>query len=362
MDTRLTSAVVGCGRMGAFTSESVRRHAPAFWFPLSHAEAVLAHDRLLLKALCDVDAAAAERAAAAYGVDATFTDVDRMLAEVQPALLCVATRTPGRAALIADAIGGGVRALHVEKPLCNGARELSELGALLGRPDIFLTYGAVRRFLASYRLAKEMVDSGQYGPLREIRIAMGGPGALFWTHPHSVDLILFAAGARQIAGVQARLAGVESASSPTEIESDPTVVSATVYFEDGVVGQITRALGVDFTLSCAQAEIVVRANGGVIEIHAPHDGSIYATAKPYEPASWPSRPGGTLAPISQLVDCLDGDEAAIALNATVKGDVLRGQQIAFAMLQSHLQGSRIVEPDAIDPAIFIHARTDGRNA
>ncbi len=36
----ISAAVIGCGRMGAFTSEGVRRHAPRAWLPLAHAEAI----------------------------------------------------------------------------------------------------------------------------------------------------------------------------------------------------------------------------------------------------------------------------------------------------------------------------------
>ena len=39
--SKIKSAVIGCGRMGAFTSENVKKHAPKCWFPLSHIEALI---------------------------------------------------------------------------------------------------------------------------------------------------------------------------------------------------------------------------------------------------------------------------------------------------------------------------------
>ena len=364
MVTKLTAAVVGCGRMGAFTSDSVKRQAPPFWFPLSHAEAVQAHPRLSLAAVCDVDPAAAERAASAYGVGRTFSDALAMIDEVRPSLLCVATRTPGRAALMMEAIDRGIRALHVEKPLCNGAAELRELAAFVDRPEVFVTYGAIRRFLPPYRLARQLADSGRYGPLREIRINMGGAGALFWSHPHSIDLILFGAGSRSVEGVQARLRGVvpTSSGSPRNVDSDPVVVSATIHFDDGVTGLLSQALGHDFILSCADAEIAVRANGGMVEIYAARDGSIFPSASPLEAEVADDGAQGTLAPLSQLVACLDGDHDAIAANQIIKADILSGQRIAFAMLQSHLANGSVVSPAAIDDSILIHGRTEGRYA
>lgn len=347
--------------MGAFTAEVIRRHAPACWFPLSHAEAIRQHVRLDLRALCDLDAGALARAATAHSGTATYSDAHRLFDEVRPRLVGIATRTVGRAQLMADAVDRGVRALHVEKPLCNSAQELAALCALMERADVFVTYGAIRRFFPIYRLAKQLADSGRYGALREIRVSMGS-GTLFWTHPHSIDLILFAAGSRSVVGVQARLAEIVTAGDAVHIESDPKVVSATVYFGDGVAGHITQALGSDLVLSCTDAEIVVRADGGQLTIHTVRNGGIYPTSEPFDGDMPAVGLGGTLAPVAQLVDCLDGDAQAIDQNAGIKRDILKGHGIAFAMLQSHLEGSRVVLPDAIDPAMFVYARTGGRHA
>lgn len=361
MEPLIASAVVGCGRMGAFTAEIIRRHAPACWFPLSHAEAIRQHSRLDLRALCDVDADTLSRAAATHGVKATYTDARRMLDDIRPRLLGIATRTVSRAQLMIDAVDRGARALHVEKPLCNSVLELQALSALMAPTDVFVTYGTIRRFFAVYRKARELAESGRYGALREVRVNLGS-GTLYWTHPHAIDLILFIAGRRTVAGVQARLAEVVAARSPVDIESDPRVITASVHFDDGVTGHITQALGSDLVLSCTDAEIAVRADGGRLEIYAVRTGSIYPSTELYEGEVSTDGPQGTLAPVSQLVACLYGDSQAVAQNDILKRDILMGQRIAFAMLQSHLEGSRIVSPDAIDPAAFIHARTGGRHA
>ena len=59
----MDAAVIGCGRMGAFTSEGVRKFAPECWFPLAHAEAIEAADGLDLVALCDPSEEGLARAA-----------------------------------------------------------------------------------------------------------------------------------------------------------------------------------------------------------------------------------------------------------------------------------------------------------
>ena len=44
----MKAGVIGCGRMGAFTSKGVIKHAPDCWFPLSHIESFIAHPKIEL--------------------------------------------------------------------------------------------------------------------------------------------------------------------------------------------------------------------------------------------------------------------------------------------------------------------------
>jgi scyllo-inositol 2-dehydrogenase (NAD+) len=356
MAARVRCAVVGCGRMGAFPSEAMRRFAPRCWFPLSHAEAIRRHPDLELSALCDLNALSLERAAQLHGVGATYSDYRRLIEEVRPQLLGIATRTVGRAQIIRDAADHGVRALHIEKPLCNSARELAELTRTFARTDLYCTYGAIRRYFRIYQSARSLALSGAYGSLREIRVNMGR-GTLYWTHPHSVDLILFVAGERPVEAVQARLAGVVHGASRVEITSDPYVESASIYFGGGVAGHITQAPGCDLLLSCSEGEIAVESDGRGIRIAAHRGEDPYLSREPYAEAPAAEAPEGSFAPISQLARCLAGEPGQAQLNQRCKAHILQGQNLLFAMVQSHLENSRLTEPAAVDPAITVHAKT-----
>ena len=358
----IPAAVVGCGRMGAFTSESVRRYAPACWFPLSHCEAIRAHPALELLAVADADAAAVERAQRAHAVPQGFVGHQAMLAAVRPQLLGVATRTIGRASIIGDALAAGVRALHVEKPLCNSMAELAVLRQSFADGTRFLSLGAIRRHFGIYRQALALAQSGRWGPLLEIRVNLGA-GALFWTQPHAVDLILFAAAGRPVAGVQARLGNVVSRATPLDIESDPVVESATIWFEDGVAGHITRSPGADLVLACAQGEVAVENDGHLLRISAPQGDDPYPQRQLQAPGPPPGAGGeGTLAPIAQLVRCLEGEPEARADNARLRADIFLGQSLLFGFVHSHLQRSRIVAPAEFDPGISVLARSGERFA
>lgn len=354
------AGLVGCGRMGAFTSPAVRRDAPACWFPLAHAEAIAAHPGLHLAGLTDNDTEAAARAAAAHGNPPVFPDVGALLAATSPALLCVATRTLGRADIIEQALDAGVRALHVEKPLCNSMAELAALETRFAAGDHFLTLGAIRRFMAPYRAALAHVQSGAMGDLREIQIQFGET-SLCWSHPHSIDLLLFAAGNRAIRDVSAVLGDIETGSHPHEIRNDPLVHSVTVRFHDGLIGRITRVPGADMMLACQTGALSVEADGHRLR-------ALYTGPDAAYPAwqDWPLPPqanqAGTLAALTQLVDCLDGKADAIAANAVVKRDILLGQRLLFAILQSNEQHGTPVELHSLSNDWYIAGLTHGKFA
>lgn len=346
--------------MGAFTSALMREHAPACWFPLSHADAIAAHAALQLVGFADQDLAAARRAAQAFGVDAAYDDPDRLLAELQPDLVTIATRTVGRADLVARCLDAGVRALHVEKPLCNSMAEWHGLRERFADEAVFVTYGALRRHLPIYRAALARALSGEFGALREVRVQFGA-GALFWTQTHAIDLLLFAAGRRRVTGVQALLRGVEIGGHPHELVTDPVVVSSTLTFDDGLTGIVSQAHGSDFVLSCEHGEIAVRADGASADLYRCAEGAIYPTFSPLA-LTLQDTPGGTLAPLSNLVDGLAGQPDAREANRALKHDMLEGQRIAFAMFQSHAEQSRQIDPRHTADDIVIHARTGQRHA
>lgn len=358
---KIRGAVIGCGRMGAFTSESVLRFSPRCWFPLSHAEAIRRHPQLELAALCDPDPLPLERAASLHSVRATFSDHRALIESIRPQLLGIATRTVGRADIIRFAAENGVTAMHIEKPLCNSVRELEALSRIFANPTLYCTYGAIRRHFAIYREARRLADSGAYGPLREIRVNLG-EGMLYWTHPHSVDLILYFAGDRALAGVQARLGNVAVGRTGAEILTDPTVECASIHFVDGVCGHITRAPGCNVIISCRDAEISVEGDGRAIFLCERRGEDPYLHREPYVGAYGVPDAEGTSAPVGQLANCLDGSVPCRVENAALKAQILLGQAILFAMVQSHAEGSRIVGEREVDPDMAILAQTGGKFA
>lgn len=339
------SSVIGCGRMGAFTSKFAASNAPEFWFPLSHCEALVAHNKIDLVALSDINEEKLLAAANNYKVLNTYIDSSELIENVRPEILCVATRTIGRSEIINCGLDCGIKAFHVEKPLCNSVEEMLKLENKIFGKDIVITLGTLRRYFRNYKLAKQISYSGEYGKVREVRVNFG-LGNLLWAHPHSIDLILFGADHNEnnkVMGVQSKLSKIETGNKSSEIVSDPVVLSSSIYFENGIIGNITQSPGCDFCIVCDKAAITVRADGESVDIYISKNKD-YNSFINYE---LPKNPhldfeSGTLAPVSFIVDFLDKKKNIREKSFKIKNDIFTTQKIIFAALQSHSQDSKIV--------------------
>jgi scyllo-inositol 2-dehydrogenase (NAD+) len=339
---KINSAVIGCGRMGAFTSDSVLQFSPSCWLPLSHAEALQLHPKINLNALCDVNETLLGKAKLQYQVANSYTDFEVMLEAIKPELLCIATRTPDRPAIIQQGIAAGVKAFHIEKPLCNSVIQLNDLEKLTQAHNILLSYGTVRRYFSVYKMAKELVESGKWGRLKQVQINFGS-APLFWTHPHSVDLLLFFAGKTSILDCQATLENVVYGESPHYIQSDPILTMGSVRFDNGVTGLITQANGMDVVLSCETGELTVLADGrGIVCREAKGDDPYFIYPGEKKPIPEVGKEG-SYAAISALVAALDNEDNFD------KQHIFSGQRILFTFMQSHhMGGHRVVMHDLIE--------------
>ena len=133
------------------------------------------------------------------------------------------------------------------------------------------------------------------------------------------------------------------------------------WFADGVAGHVSRASGHTVILSCGEAEIAVENDGQCISILARRGADPYLyRMPPQEDRSMAAQ--GTLAPISHLVRCMAGDAGQMAENAWLKTQIIQGQQILFAMVQSHIEDSKLIRAEDIDPGMSILAKSGGHYA
>jgi scyllo-inositol 2-dehydrogenase (NAD+) len=355
--TKIKSAVIGCGRMGAFTSHSVKEHSPKCWLPLSHIEALINCPDTFVASICDTNPEFLGKAKFQYDIENDFEDYSKMLEVINPELLSIATRTLERTKIIKKAINTGVKAIHLEKPICNSMEQLDELCGLVKDHDIALTYGTIRRYFDIYAKAKEIVRSGELGNLQEIEINFG-PGQIFWLHPHSVDIILFFADYRNVTSVEANLSNVVLGFRDDLISSDPQIDEAKIYFDDGCVGKITKRPGMDVILHCSGGRVIIEGDGRRVVVLKLNNSKVYFEFPGEVFIKEDERPEGTMAAISQLVNQLTPDIIPTKFTPTFdKNHIFNGQRILFGFAQSYLDQKGPVALNDIRPSLYILGKT-----
>ena len=353
-------AVIGCGRMGAFTNPITEKYAPKFYLPLSHSNAILNHKDTNLVAFCDSSTFNLNKAAKQFNIYKTYESYKEMIDENDIDLLSIATRTNVRSDIIQYAFKKGIRAVHAEKPLCNSMRQLEELENIFEKEDFYFTWGALRRFFDVYKEALNIVKSNTFGKLVEIKVSMGSV-PLFWSNPHSIDLILFYAEARKIKTIQAKLDELKCQDSIFSVMNDPIIKSCLIEFDDGVMATINQGNGCDIIhLTCERGEVSVTRDGHDFYTYSSSDDD-YPIIK-YRDYQKKSKFTGTSAPINQLISCLKHNKDEILNNKTIKNDILISQKIMFAIVQSHIQKNTPVTIDEIDSDLHIAALTGGKYA
>ena len=151
----LRVAFVGMGRMG-----------------LAHYSILNTHPEVTPVAMCDKSKQALRILARGGGVE-TFTDVDRMLEEVDLDCLVISTPSDSHAALITKGLERGLH-VFVEKPFCLLPAEGSKVLELLDGKGVVNQVGYVNRFNDVFMEVKRLLDGAVIGPITHFKFEMYG--------------------------------------------------------------------------------------------------------------------------------------------------------------------------------------------
>jgi predicted dehydrogenase len=195
----------------------------------AHLDGVERADGARLAAVCDVDAATAERVAGERGVRG-YTDHRALLADAEVEAVDLLLPHPLHHPVARDALEAGRHAL-VEKPFTLTVEEADDLIALAAARGLTLALAENTRFVHAYVRAAALLERGELGAIRFVRCFIpdqildewadreryawkrepGGTGAMLDCAPHMVCLLrwLFG-GLRTIRAItQAWVEGVE---------------------------------------------------------------------------------------------------------------------------------------------------------
>lgn len=145
------AAIVGCGPRGN-----------------SQAEACKAHPAVELVALCDLDEQRLRAAGERHGVRALYPDLETMLAQEQPDIVHIATRTDLHSELTLAVLRPGVNVV-VEKPLALTLAAADRMVAAAEEAGVQLAVHHQWSLSPQQRKAKEMMAAGAIGELRAVQ-------------------------------------------------------------------------------------------------------------------------------------------------------------------------------------------------
>jgi len=148
-------AIVGCGQIADAHVQELRR------IPGSTVAAV-----------CDLNEHMASQAAVRFGIPQSFTDLDRMLAEVRPDVVHVTT-PPGSHLAIARKVAAAGAHAYVEKPFSTTAAEAEEMVGLAGKAGVLFCVGHSCAFDSACERLKGLHRDGLLGDVVHVDTVMG---------------------------------------------------------------------------------------------------------------------------------------------------------------------------------------------
>ncbi|MCZ6635233.1 MAG: Gfo/Idh/MocA family oxidoreductase [bacterium] len=330
------AALIGCSRMGAFIDNEVDESRGAY----SHAAGYEACDRTELVACSDLREEVMEKVGERYGVpkERQYTDYRKMLDEVQPQIVSVATQPEQRAEIVIDAAENGAKAIYAEKAMAASMAEADAMVAACEANEVFFNLGTNRRWDPGYDAMKDVIDSGRIGELQSLIIHQ--TGSLFNTASHCFDLLMRLNSDHPVSWVQAQLSSGADAIDGDVLGADP-VGQGTIQFANGVTayalnsgrGLEVEAVGKQGVVTALQngAEWQVREVGG--HDHRGRNVLTQGRFPAFEPAS------STLRLIEDLVQALDTGNPTRCGVSTARAN----NELIFGFIESHQRGGARVD-------------------
>jgi len=326
-------AIIGCGLIG--TQWGVRSNP---LYSLSHAAAFSKHADCRLVALCDLDPIKARQAGDMWKVEKTYSDCEKMFAQVPVDIAVIAASTSSRSTMIMPALEAKVKVLVIEKPLATTLEISQKLAGAFEALGTKTIVNYLRRWDPSMLQLRQSIRAGELGSLQRL-VGIYGKG-LTNNGSHMIDLVSFLLDASP---VRARALGSPlpkaeaqwSGGSDAALDAQIDLLSKT-----GQITQVTM-LGTDASaFTCFELRLIgtqaiweLRMGGRVItcaEICADPDYAGYTIpSKPFD------KPAHALEAMDFMVDeAVRLARGVISRSSCDAQMALRTAQTAEAVLQS----------------------------
>ncbi len=230
----LKIGLIGCGGISGAHMRAYREHP----------------DKIRLVAVCDVVADNARRRAAELGGVSVYADLNQMLREADMQAVDICTIHDQHAGNAIAALQAGKHVL-VEKPMACSLRECRDMIAAADKADRILMVAQMQRYDPSYQALKNIIQSGELGPIRAVRIdAMqngpevltgnawlldgrrAGGGIVISVAVHRIDLV------RYLVGEITRVTAVTRCLHPVFKNGAEDYAVAILEFANGAIGEL----------------------------------------------------------------------------------------------------------------------------
>ncbi len=161
--------------------------------PRSHAAAYYRHPRTDLVAVCDLSSEKLDDFRRTWEdiwpQMHYYTDYRKMLDETRPDIASVATSDHAHADMVVEAAQGPCRAILCEKPIATTLEDADRMIAASEANDVLLSIEHTRRWDPLFIQARQLINSGELGPLRTMVCELFSDRAmLFRNGTHLIDL------------------------------------------------------------------------------------------------------------------------------------------------------------------------------
>ena len=187
----LKVCLIGCGRAGMIHARNYKNKI----------------ENACITAVADAVEEAAKAAAEELGVEKCFSDYKEILSDPEIDAVIVVAPTNLHKQIVIDCAAAG-KHIFCEKPMAMTVEECDEMIAACDRHKVKLQIGFMRRFDASFREAKRLVEEGAIGELVQIHSNTRGPskprpwmydikksnGILAEVNSHDIDAVRWMAG------------------------------------------------------------------------------------------------------------------------------------------------------------------------
>ena len=332
-----TAAVIGAGRIGMGLELDPLRLKPATHFGMWQS-----HPRTHLAAVCDTDPEKLEIAKAKAPGIRTFTSPEKLLSEIRPDLVSIATWRDSHYDIMKLALEHGVPAIVLEKPIAETMEQAREIVDEANERNIHLLINHRRRFDPLLYKLRDDMEGGLIGEI--LQVTCFYVYGLVTTGTHLIDALRFFL--KDIAGDMAWVSGFPNPFETFHPEDDPQV-DGFIGFENGLKTSVQSMNLKDYDLFEFQfygrrGKVVFKNTGRDIEIFRvrkspEHTGMTELTAQPSERRGGAPRDlFGTMA--DNAIDCLEGRATSLSTGE----DSLKALEVLLAMRESAEHGGRVV--------------------